>query len=58
MKDVDQFWGVDMNPDNKEWKKMKTLLNGDNITGITPDIAGKQKWKWLDSPTMWEISRI
>jgi len=34
------------------------LVGGENITGIWPDLPGVVKWKWLDSPTMWEISRI
>lgn len=37
---------------------MKVLLGGENITGIRPDLPGFSKRKRLDSPTMWEISRI
>ena len=43
MKDVDQFRGIDLNPDNKE-KRVKTLLlDGENLTGIKPDLPGQLK---------------
>ena len=56
MKDVDQFRGTSI--ESKERKSMKGLLSEGNITGIKADLAGNLKRKRLDSPTMWEISRI
>jgi hypothetical protein len=47
-----------MNPLNTKRKKSKFIEEGESLTGIKPDLAGGNKRKRLDSPTMWELSRI